>query len=443
MSAKRRKTNVKMGDFLSLYRIEHTVEDDKTYRQVTISKKHGISFRGTKYGKNIGRKRQFILDLKKYPNTVMFTRQGVFDGAIGSAPSEVDKCIVTENMPMMSVDVDMIEISYLNKLLVSDYLHDKIQSLKIVGSAQKSIHERDLLNISITLPDKKTQKKICNKFGALDVEHSELEKEIACQKNLLKKIRQRILQEAIEGKLTAEWRQKNPDVEPASELLARIQAEKEQLVKDKKIKKQKPLPPISDDEKFFDLPSGWEFTSLANCSINKDEYRIPITKSDRSCREKIYDYYGASGVIDKIDDFTHKGRHLLIGEDGANLLSRTTPVAFLADGKFWVNNHAHVLATIDPITLDYLNVHINAINLNPYISGGFQPKLSQVNLNRIIVAFPPLPEQKAIVTKVEKLLALCDQMETQITVSQTHAKQLMQAVLKEAFSPNSEESLAG
>ena len=93
------------------------------------------------------------------------------------------------------------------------------------------------------------------------------------------------------------------------------------------------------------------------------------------------------GVIDKIDGFTHEGRHLLVGEDGANLVARSTPIAFIADGKFWVNNHAHVIATIDCITLDYLAIHINAISLKPYISGGFQPKLSQANLNRILIAF--------------------------------------------------------
>ena len=90
--------------------------------------------------------------------------------------------------------------------------------------------------------------------------------------------------------------------------------------------------------------------------------------------------------------------------------------------------------------LDYLNVHINAIDLMPYITGGFQPKLSQSSLNRILISLPPLLEQEVIVTKVAKLLTLCDQLETQITNNQTHAEQLMQAVLKEAFSQNSEQA---
>jgi len=101
---------VELGDFLKLYRIEHRVQDQTIYKQVTISKTKGILFRGEKQGKNIGRKRQFLIDLDTYPNTLLFTRQGVFDGSIGIAPIEVNQCIVTENMPMMSVDTSIVEI---------------------------------------------------------------------------------------------------------------------------------------------------------------------------------------------------------------------------------------------------------------------------------------------------------------------------------------------
>ena len=155
----------------------------------------------------------------------------------------------------------------------------------MVGSAQKSIHERDFMNIEIDLPHVEIQKTECKKFNSLDAEHAEIKTELTHQQILLKKLRQQILQEAIEGKLTADWRKQNPNIEPASELLARIQTEKAQLIKDKKIKKQKPLPPISEDEKPFALPEGWVWCRLATIAT-VGTGATPLT-SDPS-------YYGGS-----------------------------------------------------------------------------------------------------------------------------------------------------
>jgi len=95
---------IKLGEVLKQYRIEHFVQDKITYKKVTISKYDRVSYRGEKTGSSIGRKRQFLIDLKKYPNTLLFVRQGVQDGGIGLAPKEVDGCIVTENMPVFSIE---------------------------------------------------------------------------------------------------------------------------------------------------------------------------------------------------------------------------------------------------------------------------------------------------------------------------------------------------
>lgn len=257
--------------------------------------------------------------------------------------------------------------------------------------------------------------------------------EIQSQKQLLTKLKQSILQEAIEGKLTKEWREQNPNTEPASELLNRINVEKAQLIKEKKIKKEKPLPPITKEEIPFELPEGWVWCRLGECSVNKDELRKPISQKERERRDKTYDYYGASGCIDKIDNYTHNGTFLLIGEDGSNLRLRNSPIAFTVKGKFWVNNHAHTIQFLDSITHLYIQNHINGIDLTPYITGGFQPKLNQTNLNNILISFPPLSEQKEIVKKVEALMQQCQALEQEIKTSEANAKMLMQAVLKEAF----------
>jgi len=160
---------------------------------------------------------------------------------------------------------------------------------------------------------------------------------------------------------------------------------------------KKALPTIVNSEKPFAIPSGWAWCRLGEISINCDGDRIPISQSEREKREKIYDYYGASGVIDKIDSYTHDGKFLLIGEDGANLKAKSTPIAFIVEGKFWVNNHAHVLQFKHDITYSYMEYCLNAIDISNFITGGFQPKLSQGNLNLIPIPLPPLEEQDKIV----------------------------------------------
>ena len=214
-----------------------------------------------------------------------------------------------------------------------------------------------------------------------------------------------ILQYAIQGKLV----EQRPEEGTAEELYQQIQAEKQRLVKEGKIKKEKPFSqnPAYQDYP-FDIPDTWKFVRFGELLITRDSERVPVSVSDRNKRAKIYDYYGASGIIDKIDDYLFDDELLLIGEDGANLLSRSTPIAFIAKGKYWVNNHAHVLDACCNLNLNYICYHINAISLAPYVTGTAQPKMNQENMNAIWIALPPLEEQYRIVAKIEELLPLVD-----------------------------------
>jgi type I restriction enzyme S subunit len=166
------------------------------------------------------------------------------------------------------------------------------------------------------------------------------------------------------------------------------------------------LPPIREDEIPFELPNGWVWTRLGDITISRDSERRPLSKASREHLEKIYDYYGASGVIDKVDNYIFDKDLLLIGEDGANLLTRSKPIAFIASGKYWVNNHAHVIDTTERVLMNYLMWFINAISLAKYVTGTAQPKMSQEKMNSIPVALPPLAEQSRIVARMEELLGL-------------------------------------
>ncbi|TXE73208.1 restriction endonuclease subunit S [Serratia nevei] len=241
----------------------------------------------------------------------------------------------------------------------------------------------------------------------------------------IKKLRELILELAVRGKLVPQ----DPNDEPASELLKRIAAEKAELVKQGKIKKQKPLPEISEDEKPFELPKGWAWIRLGDATINRDSERIPLSSDERSNRQGIYDYYGASGVIDNIDDFLFDETLLLIGEDGANLINRTTSIAFMAHGKYWVNNHAHVLDGICVSFLEYVCLYINSINLEQYITGTAQPKMNQAKMNTILLGLAPKREQSRILSKVNILMSLCDQLEQHSLTTLDAHQQLVETLL--------------
>ena len=446
---------VKIGELLKPYRIEHIIDDSKIYKQITISKNYGISIRGDKSGKSIGRKRQFLIDLQEHPNTVLFTRQGVIEGAIGLAPKEADGCVVTENMPMMSVNTDIVKVPYLRKLLISDYLREKICELTLVGSAQKSIHERDFLKIELQIPPLSIQQKIIKKFDTLDREHHGLKDQINHQQSLLKKLRQQILQEAIEGKLSADWRQQNPKTEPASELLKRIQAEKAQLVKTKKIKAPKPLPPISPEEKPFALPDGWEWCQLGDV-INLYEAGKSVKCMDRQIEDEEWGVIKTSAITSStFQESEHKfyqpdtpsdiskairnGDLLFCRASGSKGLAGKCSLVSNISKNLLLSDKTLRLTTSENINKRYIYFHNETRHTTAYYSKlntGKSTSMNNITREQLLskpIPLPPLAEQKAIVAKVEKLLALCDQLESKINQSQHHANSLMQAVLQEAF----------
>lgn len=143
------------------------------------------------------------------------------------------------------------------------------------------------------------------------------------------------------------------------------------------------------------MKRGYQTKTLDQVSTNLDSRRVPITKGDRASGE--YPYYGASGIVDYVADYIFDEDTLLISEDGANLLARSTPIAFPASGKYWVNNHAHILKFENLTTQRFVELYLESIPLDEYITGAAQPKLNQKALNSIPIPVPPLHEQQRIV----------------------------------------------
>lgn len=142
------------------------------------------------------------------------------------------------------------------------------------------------------------------------------------------------------------------------------------------------------------VDKGWPLLPLGQLTENLDGRRVPVKEADR--KPGPYPYYGASGVVDHVDAYLFDGEHLLIGEDGENLRTRQTPIAFLASGRFWVNNHAHIVRGNEKADTRYLCYALSQTDIGGYLTGSTMPKLTQGNMNRIPVICPPLPEQKRI-----------------------------------------------
>lgn len=170
-----------------------------------------------------------------------------------------------------------------------------------------------------------------------------------------------------------------------------------------------------------------------DCVVSYSNKRIPLSRLVRKERSGHYRYYGATGVIDYIDDYIFDGKYLLLGEDGANLLSKVKDLSFIVEGKFWVNNHAHIVQAKENIIVEYLNLYFNSLDITEYVTGTAQPKLNQANLNRIPILIPPPDEQISIVQEVQRVLSIIEETESVITKELTRIDLFKHTILNKAF----------
>jgi len=175
----------------------------------------------------------------------------------------------------------------------------------------------------------------------------------------------------------------------------------------------------------------WETKTLNQISENLDSKRVPITKNKRKSGD--IPYYGASGIVDYVADYLFDEDLLCVSEDGANLLARTYPIAFSISGKTWVNNHAHVLKFPNTITQKFVEVYINSIRIDDYVSGMAQPKLNQAMLNKIPIPLPPFKEQQTIVRQLDALRADTQKLEAVYQQKIDDLEELKKSILQKAF----------
>ena len=279
------------------------------------------------------------------------------------------------------------------------------------STAQGTITVQDVREIDVLLPPIEEQQRIVEKLNQIlpliDEYGKEEDELITLCQNFPEEMKKSVLQSAMQGKLTKQLKTDSS----VDELLKKIAEEKAKFIAEGKIQKNKLWSnKVEFKEPLFEIPYNWKFVRFGEIMLSRDNERKPVSSHERMHKEKIYDYYGASGVIDKTDDYLFDKDLMLIGEDGANLLTRSTPIAFIARGKYWVNNHAHVLDVCAGLNLEYITLYINSISLAPYVTGTAQPKMNQENMNAIWIPLPPIEEQQRIVEKLNQILPLIDSM---------------------------------
>lgn len=180
-----------------------------------------------------------------------------------------------------------------------------------------------------------------------------------------------------------------------------------------------------------EIPTHWELRPLKRVFSSLDSRRVPLSSEQRAAMTKEYPYYGASGVIDLVEGYLFDEPLILVAEDGANLYSRSTPLAFVARGKYWVNNHAHILKPFDG-DVDYWAHVLGSIVFDPWISGSAQPKLTSDNLGSIPLPVPPDRERREILRVIHHHVTQLDHLVAKIREAIERVSELRTALISAA-----------
>ena len=319
------------------------------------------------------------------------------------------------------------------------YFKDHLLVPLMKGAANVTLSIKKIKEVKIILPSLERQLKIIGLEKNNDI-IEELNLEIKTQKQLLSQLKQSILQEAIEGKLTANWRKQNPNSESASELLKRIKAEKAQLIKDKYIKKEKVLPPITEDEIYFKLPEGWvwcRFQTLVTYRKGKKPSILVKEQSKKYCIPYIDIKAFEKGIIQR---YTNDPKAVLSDKTNILLVWDGSRMGLIGKGLEGAVGSTLVKIDLYKIDFDYmfylLSSKFNFFNSNPKQAG--LPHMNGPLLDKMLIALPPIKEQKIIVEKIKNLMRIIQKLEKEIKASEANAQILMQAVLKEAFEDKKE-----
>lgn len=427
-----------------------TVQDKVTYKQVTIRTNYkGVVLRGTQDGSTIGTKNQSAVSAGQF----ILSRIDARNGAFGIVPEELEGAIVTNDFLAFDINEDEVEREFFNVFLQSPQFLEACIKASRGNTNRKRVDEDFFLDYEVNLPPLLKQHALIQRINQARAQLSIAEHEILRQEHLLTKLKQAILQEAIQGKLTADWRADHPDVEPASQLLHRIQAEKARLIAAKKIRPGTRQDAVDDEGNTLAIPEEWERPHLNDITVlvtdgthqtptyttsgriflsaqNVKPFRF-MPEQHKFVSEKAFAEYTNNRKAERGD--------LLLGRVGAGI-GETAVIDRDMEFAFYVS--LGLVKTFKEHTVpQYLAIVFNSPYGVRYARGNTSSKggsAGNFNLGRIRsfrIPLPPLAEQEAIVERVEALMTTCRALEAEIEHARTHAAHLLQSVLKEAFAP--------
>lgn len=448
---------VKIGDFLTEREGRYKPNDKKISKYQRLDK---IDFSGHIHISNKPTKTDMII---VFPGDLVISGINVAKGAISVYQGKEPVC-ATIHYSSYTFDDKKVDLDYFKYFVKSPAFIFALQQ-QVKGGIKTEIKPKHLLPLEISLPDLSTQKEIV-KVLSKKIEKVELIKsEIESQKNYAKLLRQNILQEAIEGKLTEVWRKENPVVKgnpdfDAEALFEKIQEEKchtdSELPLETSLRirnsKKKVFEPIAENEQPFEIPEGWKWVRLGEVikepprngySPKAVDFETPIKTLKLGA--VTYGIFDAS-EFKYINEEIPKDAHCWL-KNGDILIERSNSIEYVGicaiytgkDNEFMYPDLLMRFRTSELLSKEYIHkVLVSPFNRQYFMNNakGSQktmPKINQETVSNTLIPLPPLAEQTEIVRVVESQLAKVDQLEKQITERETMTKQLMQSILKDAF----------
>ena len=425
-----------------------------------------IDFSGTIYINNFKPTKTGMILVKN--GDLVISGINVEKGALAIYKGNTD-ALATIHYSSYTYDENKIDIDFLKWYLQSNIFRNILKE-QVKGGIKTEIKPKTFLNLEIMLPDLTTQKKIASKLNKLEWNVKDLDFTCFCNKELIDKLRQSILQEAIQGQLVPQ----NPNDEPASELLKRIKAEKEDLIKDKKLKRDKKDYQIlkHDNGKYYEkignvlkniteqipysIPYNWQWVKIRNISFVTKLAGFEYTKYMRLTDKGDVPVIRAQNVKSAKLDLTNLK---YINSDTSTLLERSSLnkecllMTFIGAGIgdiaiFNMNKRFHLAPNVAKIEIynKYENIDNKYImyyllsktgkkEIFKFLKATAQPSLSMDTIREIYVPIPPLAEQERIVRKVDELMQLCDKLENENNNAQKASSELLQAIMQKYFTP--------